>query len=110
MLGVLTRARLCENVAAMYGAPADAAFMAGIISGVADVLSITPQAMAQQFPLAADVKAALTEGTGRLGRVLQAVDTYERGEFGPFDLAGQYMDAVRWSTRALDTSNRMAPA
>jgi c-di-GMP-related signal transduction protein len=110
MLGVLTRARLCENVAAMYGAPADAAFMAGIISGVADVLSVTPQAMAQQFPLAADVKAALTEGTGRLGRVLQAVDTYERGEFGPFDLAGQYMDAVRWSTRALDTSNRMAPA
>jgi c-di-GMP-related signal transduction protein len=108
MLGVLTRARLCENIAAWFGAPADGAFMAGVISGVADVLAISPAAMAEQFPLVPAITAALTDGSGRLGRVLRAVEAYEKGEFGTFDLAGQYMDAVRWSTRALDATNRMA--
>ena len=110
MLGVLTRARLCENIATWFGAAPDAAFMAGVISGVGQLLAVTPDAMAEQFPLAPALVAALTEGTGRLGRVLRAVDAYENGEFGSFDLAGQYMDAVRWSTRALDTSNRLAAA
>ena len=110
MLGVLTRARLCENVAAWFGAPPDAAFMAGVISGVAAVLAIPASTMAEQFPLAPAVVAALTDGSGRLGRVLQAVDGYEGGEFSTFDLAGQYMDAVRWSTRALDAANRLNQA
>jgi c-di-GMP-related signal transduction protein len=110
MLGVLTRARLCENVAAWFGAPPDEAFMAGVISGVGSVLEITSGAMAEQFPLAPQVAEALKTGAGRLGRVLRAVDAYEKGEFGSFDLAGQYMDAVRWSTRALDAANRLAPA
>jgi EAL and modified HD-GYP domain-containing signal transduction protein len=66
--------------------------------------------MVEQFPLAPAIVDALTEGAGKLGRVLRAVDAYEKGEFGTFDLAGQYMDAVRWSTRALDTSGRFAAA
>jgi len=110
MLGVLTRARLCENIATWFGAAPDTAFMAGVISGVGSLLSITPDAMAEQFPLAPAIVAALTEGAGRLGRVLRAVDAYENGEFGSFDLAGQYMDAVRWSTRAVDSSSRLAAA
>jgi c-di-GMP-related signal transduction protein len=110
MLVVLTRARLCENVAAWFGAPPDAAFMAGVISGVAEVLGMPANVMADQFPLAPEVVSALVEGGGRLGRVLQAVDAYERGEFGTFALAGKYMDAVRWSTRALDTAQRFSHA
>jgi c-di-GMP-related signal transduction protein len=110
MLGVLTRARLCENIATWFGAPPDAAFMAGVISGVGHLLSVTPEGMAEQFPLAPAIVEALTAGTGRLGRVLGAVDSYENGEFASFDLAGQYMDAVRWSTRALDASQRLAAA
>ncbi|WP_307872850.1 EAL and HDOD domain-containing protein [Paractinoplanes ovalisporus] len=110
MLGVLTRARLCENVAQWFGAAPDAAFMAGVITGVAGVLGIPTAEMSDQFPLAPAVAAALTTGSGRLGQVLRAVDSYERGELGSFDLAPQYMDAVRWSTRALDASNRLAAA
>ncbi|MCO8273566.1 HDOD domain-containing protein [Actinoplanes sp. TRM 88003] len=110
MLGVLTRARLCENVAQWFGAQPDAAFMSGVISGVARVLGIPSAEMAEQFPLAPAVAAALTEGAGRLGQVLCAVDSYEKGELGTYDLAPQYMDAVRWSTRALDASNRLAAA
>jgi EAL and modified HD-GYP domain-containing signal transduction protein len=101
MLGVLTRARLCENIATWFGASSDGAFMAGVISGVAQLLQVDPESMIDQFPLAPTIVAALSDGTGRLGRVLRAVDSYESGEFGSFDLAGQYMDAVRWSTQAL---------
>ena len=110
MLGVLTRARLCENVAHWFGAPPDAAFMAGVITGVAGVLGMPPAAMAEQFPLAPPIAAALSDGSGRLGQVLRAVDAYEHGELSTSDLAGQYMDAVRWSTRALDASTRLAAA
>jgi c-di-GMP-related signal transduction protein len=111
MLGVLTRARLCENVAPWFGAPTDEAFMAGIISGVASILAMPPRAMTEQFPLAPQIVAALVDGAGRLGQVLQAVNAYEGGEFGTFDLAGQYIDAVRWSTRALESASKLgAPA
>jgi c-di-GMP-related signal transduction protein len=110
MVGVLTRARLCENIATWFGAAPDAAFMAGVISGVGNLLAITPAAMSEQFPLAPQIVAALADGSGRLGQVLRAVDAYENGEFGTFDLAGQYMNAVRWSTRALDFSARLAVA
>jgi c-di-GMP-related signal transduction protein len=110
MLGVLTRARLCENIATWFGAAPEAAFMSGVISGVGHLLSVAPATMAEQFPLAPAIVAALTEGAGKLGRVLRAVDAYEKGEFGTFDLAGQYMDAVRWSTRAIDQSERAASA
>jgi c-di-GMP-related signal transduction protein len=108
MLGVLTRARLCENIAPWFGAAPEAAFMAGVISGVGTLLSIGPAAMAEQFPLAPAIVEALTEGTGKLGAVLTAVDAYENGAFGSSDLAGRYMDAVCWSTRALTTSDRVA--
>ncbi|MDY7087983.1 MAG: HDOD domain-containing protein [Actinomycetota bacterium] len=110
MLGVLTRARLCENVAQWFGAAPDAAFMTGVITGVASLLGIPPSTMTDQFPLAPAVAAALTNGSGRLGQVLRAVDSYERGELGTFDLAPQYIDAVRWSTRTLDASNRLTAA
>ena len=110
MLSVLTRARLCENIASWFGAAPDAAFMAGVISGVSHLLSIEPAAMAEQFPLAPQIVEALTGGSGRIGQVLCAVDSYENGQLGTLDLAGQYMDAVCWSTRAFDASNRVAAA
>ncbi len=110
MIGVLTRARLCENAASMFDAAADEAFMAGVISGVAAVLSIAPDTMVEQFPLAQEIADALTTGGGRLGQVLRAVDAYEQGEFGSFDLAGHYMEAVRWSTRALAAADKMGTA
>jgi c-di-GMP-related signal transduction protein len=104
MATALTRARLAENVARGVGAPPDAAFMAGLISGVAALLNVTPAAMAEQLPLAPEVSTALHHGTGDIGQVLGIVDAYESGDVdlaGAPDLAGEYMDAVAWSTRVL---------
>jgi hypothetical protein len=35
-----------------------------------------------------------------LGEVLRVVDAYDAGDVGGRDLAGHYMEAIRWSARA----------
>lgn len=113
MSAALTRARLSENVAGALGAPGDAAFMTGLITGVADLLGLPHAAMAEQLPLSADIAAALTDGTGPLGAVLRVVDAYEKGRptgVPGGTMAAQYMDAIRWSARALDATSRLTPA
>jgi EAL and modified HD-GYP domain-containing signal transduction protein len=115
MIAALTRARLSENVAPMLGAPADAAFMAGLISGVADLLGLPHAAMADQLPLSPELTAALAHGTGPLGRVLQVVDAYEGGNLGDVArvgdtdrLVGSYLDAMRWSARTVHATSQLA--
>ena len=44
--------------ARMLGAQADAAFTAGLVSGVADLLGLPPGAIADQLPLSAELIAA----------------------------------------------------
>jgi EAL and modified HD-GYP domain-containing signal transduction protein len=100
-VAVLARARFCENVAGVVCAPADAAFMAGVISGVAGLLGMPRAAMAAQLPLSAEMSAALVRNAGPLGRVLRIVDAYDAGDLLDADLAAHYMDAMCWSTRAV---------
>ena len=113
MVSTLTRARLSEIVAATVGAPPDTAFMAGLITGVADLLGQTHAAMAGQLPLSADLIAALVDGTGPLGLVLRTVNAYEVGDLtdiaGDRPMAGRYLDAIRWSSRTV-RATRLAPA
>jgi c-di-GMP-related signal transduction protein len=113
MVAALTRARLSEIVAEMVGAPGDTAFMAGLITGVADLLGLPHAAMVDQLPLSADLAAALVDGTGPLGQVLRVVNAYESGDVadiaGGRNMAGRYIDAIRWSSRTVQTT-RLAPA
>jgi EAL and modified HD-GYP domain-containing signal transduction protein len=113
MITALTRARLSEIVAEMVGARPDTAFVAGLITGVADLLGLSHAAMADQLPLSVDLAAALVHGTGPLGQVLRVVDAYETGYLtdiaGGRDMAGRYIDAIRWSARTVQTT-RLTPA
>jgi EAL and modified HD-GYP domain-containing signal transduction protein len=113
MVATLTRARLSEIVAGTLGAPPDTAFMAGLITGVADLLGLTHAAMAGRLPLSADLAAALVDGSGPLGQVLRTVNAYEAGDLtditGGRHMAGRYMDAIRWSSRTV-RATRPAPA
>jgi EAL and modified HD-GYP domain-containing signal transduction protein len=101
MVAVLARARFCENVAGGVGAPVDAAFMAGVVSGVAALLGMPRAGMAAQLPLSAEMSAALVRNAGPLGRVLRIVDAYDAGDLLDADLAAHYMDAMCWSTMAV---------
>ncbi|MEU4692831.1 HDOD domain-containing protein [Actinoplanes sp. NPDC023714] len=109
LLTALTKARLCENLAPRFRADPGAAFVAGLVSGMAELMAMTPAAMVEQLPLAADVSDALTTGSGRLGEVLRAVQAYGEGSWGSGDLAGPFLDAMRWSTMTLTAAQRFAP-
>ncbi|WP_328476717.1 HDOD domain-containing protein [Actinoplanes sp. NBC_00393] len=110
LLTALTQARLCENLANRFGVDPGAAFVAGLVTGMARLMGLSPAAMTEQLPLAVEVSDALTYGTGRLGGLLEAVRAYEAGEWGSGDLAGPALDAMRWSTRTLSAAHRFVPA
>ncbi|WP_307798108.1 EAL and HDOD domain-containing protein [Actinoplanes flavus] len=109
LLTALAQARLCESLAPRFGADPGAAFVAGLVTGMAGVMATTPAAMAEQLPLSTEVADALTHGAGRLGQVLSTVQAYENGEWGTGDLAGLSLDAMRWSTLTLTAANAYAP-
>ncbi|BBH71165.1 hypothetical protein ACTI_78500 [Actinoplanes sp. OR16] len=109
LLTALTKARLCENLAPRFRADPGAAFVAGLVSGMAELMALTPAAMVEQLPLADDVSDALTTGAGRLGDVLRAVQAYGDGDWGSGDLAGPFLDAMRWSTMTLSAAQRFTP-
>jgi c-di-GMP-related signal transduction protein len=109
MADALTRARLCENVATAFGVRSDTAFMAGVVTAVAELLGTSRSAMAHQLPLSPEIVAALTRGAGSLGQVLRVVDAYECGDLDEAasayqgdDLVGTVMAAMRWSTLVLE--------
>ncbi|MFC7531120.1 EAL and HDOD domain-containing protein [Actinoplanes sp. GCM10030250] len=110
LLTALTHARLCENLAHRFGADPAAAFVAGLLTGMARLMGTTPAAVAEQLPLSAEVADAVNLGTGRLGKLLDAVRAYEDGDWGTGDLAGPALDAMRWSTRTLTAAHRFTPS
>ncbi|MFI7603273.1 EAL and HDOD domain-containing protein [Actinoplanes sp. NPDC049681] len=108
LTNALTRARLCHNLAERFEGDPDAAFVAGLITAVAELLGITSSSLVNHLPLTPDLCAALTRGTGPLGRMLRVVDAYERGDMAQMgsprtgnDLTGAVMDALRWSTQTV---------
>jgi c-di-GMP-related signal transduction protein len=111
----LTRARLCQNVAATLGAVPDAAFMAGLITSVAGMLGLSPAAMAHQLPLSTEIADALARGAGPLGQVLRVVNAYERGDLAEVaaaytggDLTTTVLAAMRWSRIAVQAAQTAA--
>jgi EAL and modified HD-GYP domain-containing signal transduction protein len=108
LAATMTRARACGAMAGQLGRPADAAFTAGLLSGVAELTGQPPAEVAGRLPLSPDLVAALAEGSGPLGEIVTAVREYERGDPAalaalstPDDAVRTYLDALRWSTEVL---------
>ena len=115
LTATMTRARFCQLIAEGQGQPGEAAFTVGLLASIADLIAQPTSAVVAQLPLAAEVEAALTTGSGELGRVLAAVRSYERGqvveaaEFISLHpvrdadlLMKAYLSAMGWSTRLVD--------
>lgn len=104
----MTRARACGATAGQLGRPADPAFTAGLLSGVAELTGQPPSEVAGRLPLSPDLVAALVDGAGPLGQILTAVRDYENGDpaalaalLTPDEAVRTYLDALRWSTDVL---------
>jgi c-di-GMP-related signal transduction protein len=109
LTGTLTRARLCQLIAGHAGAPADAAFTVGLLSGVADLLAEPIEELAPRLPVTPEISTALVDGSGRLGQVLALARAYERSDLSALsaapmsaaELARAYLSAVGWSEGAI---------
>ena len=100
------RARMCQTLAERLGQPGHTAFTVGLLSAVGDLLAIPAEELTTQLPLTDDVAEAVIHGEGRLGAILAAVRSYQKGSLnaeGP-DLAEHLLAAMRWSQAALDPS------
>jgi len=107
LVDALTRAKLCTNLAGAFDADPDAAFVAGLVTSVAELLAVTPAMLAQHLPLTDEIEGALARGAGPLGRLLRTVEAYLRGDleglagrYSGSDLTRTVMDAMRWSKAA----------
>jgi EAL and modified HD-GYP domain-containing signal transduction protein len=105
----LTRARLCELIAATDDqAEADRAFTIGLFSVVDALLRMPMPQLLEELPFDARTKGALTDQTGPEGRILSGVLAYETGNFenvsqsgvSLLDIARAYREALDWTTDA----------
>ncbi|MDR7280232.1 EAL and HDOD domain-containing protein [Catenuloplanes atrovinosus] len=106
----LSRARMCQLVAAELDQPMDAAFTVGLLDRVADLIDVPSDELAGQLPLSREVSAALADQAGGLGTVLRTVRAYESGDLDsirasgidPGRLTTTFLAAAGWSTNAID--------
>lgn len=106
---LLARARLCAMLAPPGRDAADSAFTAGLFSGLDALLNKPLAELLDDLPLADEVRAALLEQAGPLGRVLSAVLALERADFENPALEalasppapGAYLEAVDWAKDAM---------
>ncbi|WP_051571311.1 EAL and HDOD domain-containing protein [Cryptosporangium arvum] len=109
LASTMTRARLCQTTAEFQHLPGSVAFTIGLLSGIAELTGRSVRALADELPLADEVREALTEGSGDLGEILTAVRHYEEGAVselaaltGPVEPTEAYLSAISWSTKMLD--------
>ncbi|MFI5952398.1 EAL and HDOD domain-containing protein [Cryptosporangium sp. NPDC051539] len=105
---VLSRARFCQDLAAVFGAGPDAAFTVGLLDGLSEQLGLPIGALVGSLPLAPPLRGALLSGAGTLGLVLRIATRYadgvvERlpGVLGPSDLSHAQFHALRWANLLL---------
>ncbi len=106
LVTALTRARICQQVSRrLPGAGAEESFTVGLFSVAEAVANAPIEAVVGEMPLREDIASAVVRGEGELGRLLQAVIAYERGDFasateltaGSGSVADAYLESVRWA-------------
>jgi len=105
----LTRARMCELLGADLGDVAgDQLFTVGLLSVADALLQVPLETIVEELPLADEVEAALLRRDGPAGAILDAVVSYERGEFDAASLAAHaqgiatsYRDALGWAVETV---------
>jgi c-di-GMP-related signal transduction protein len=107
LVPILSRARMCQLLASRLDVDPAAAFTAGMLLGVGDLLAIPLAELSVQLPLTDEVAAALVGRTGPLGVVLAAVRGYEQGRCPPragsalsgASLTRAYLASLDWAVR-----------
>ena len=113
---VLVRARMCQTVAEEWGQPSGSAYLAGLLSGVADMIDAPADQLAGQLPIDAEVadalSGALSGAPGPLASLVSAVRDYHRGEMAQpagADLSAHLLAALAWTNAVLEPVKEELP-
>lgn len=109
----LTRARMCELLGSeRRDVAGDQLFTVGLLSVADALLDIPLETIVEELPLADEVSAALLRRDGPAGTILDAVVSYEQGDFDAATLrsisrgiASSYRDALGWAVETVAALN-----
>jgi c-di-GMP phosphodiesterase len=109
----LTRARMCELLGSDRPDVAkDELFTVGLLSVADALLEVPLETIVEELPLADEVGAALLRRDGPAGAILDAVVSYEQGDFDAASLeshaptiATSYRDALSWAVQTITSLN-----
>lgn len=105
ILTALIRARMCETLASKLTISPEHAFTVGLFSALDAFLDKPLNEILATLPLADELHAALLKHSGELGKLLDLVLNYERGQwhnvtdmqFDAKTLHTHYINALRWT-------------
>ncbi len=108
MVTVLTRARTCELLTGQVGLDAPTAYAAGLLSGVVDVLGCDPAQIAREARLDDELTRALVGREGPVGRLMHAVEEFDRSgttdeELAPEEVSRARLHALGDAVAAIDS-------
>ena len=111
MTSALIRARMCELLSeSVKGAEKESFLSAGMLSVIDALLDCPMEKALSELPLADDIKAALIDGSGPIGKALTCAIAYERADWNnvrfnglaPAAVRAQYMTAIAWARKLTD--------
>ena len=118
----LLRARFCELLAVRFRCPAYPAFLVGLFSLMDALLEVPLATLVYRVEIPAQATAALLRKPGHLTRLLELIETWERGDWEACKrlirdanvdsaaVAKAYADAVAWGDAIVSQSPREAEA
>jgi EAL and modified HD-GYP domain-containing signal transduction protein len=85
----LQRGYMCESLAAAHGdAPPSSSFLVGLLSTLDSILNVPMRQILEQVRLTGDIREALEQHRGALGRLLACTLAYESGDTKTLDGCG----------------------
>ena len=105
----LIRAKFSEEISdALNSAYQDVSFTAGMFSMLEPLLDFPMAEIVKELPLSDELIAALLNHEGDVGKVLQMVKNYEKGEWDQLklpegtDIGSLYLSAVEWTDQSIE--------
>lgn len=111
MTSALIRARMCELLSeTVKDAEKESFLSAGLLSVLDALLDCPMEKALSELPLADDIKAALINGAGPIGKALNCSIAYERADWNnvrfngldPASVRAKYMTAIGWARKLTD--------
>jgi EAL and modified HD-GYP domain-containing signal transduction protein len=111
MTSALVRGRMCELLSeSVVNAEKESFLSAGLLSVLDALLDCPMEKALSELPLADDIKAALIDGSGPIGKALSCTIAYERADWNnvrfyglaPASVRAKYMTAIGWSRKLTD--------